>query len=133
MDSTLDGVMDKNTSPERNKTHQTPAEAPFTTFIQLDGISSVPSQFRTAGTFSITRLQSPVGLPDRVTKSSRVPALLVSVSLKSLPSSSYRVWVADKLIATPAVQEFRSNIIDWLWAKNNKTSKIRQEIKVGSG
>jgi AraC family transcriptional regulator len=88
-------------------------EAPFTTFIQLDGKSSVPSQFRTAGTFTITRLQSPAGLPDRITKLSPVPALLVSISLKSLPSSSYQVWTADKLIATSNVHPFRSNVIDF--------------------
>ena len=105
--------MDKNASPKADKTPQTSPEAPFTTFIQLDGRSSVPSQFRTPGTFTITRLQSPAGLPDRITKLSPVPALLVSISLKSLPSSSYQVWTADKLIATSMVHPFRSNVIDF--------------------
>src|ERR1700732_2644195 len=105
--------MNKNTSPKGNKTPQTSPEAPFTTFIQLDGKSSVPSQFRTPGTFTITRLQSPAGLPDRITKSSPVPALLVSISLKSLPSSSYQVWTSDKLIPTSIVRPFRSNVIDF--------------------
>jgi AraC family transcriptional regulator len=105
--------MDKNASPKTDKSPQISPEAPFTTFIQLDGKSSVPSQFRTAGTFTITRLQSPVGLPDRVTKLSPVPALLVSVSLKSLPSSSYQVWTADKLIATSTVHRLLSNVIDF--------------------
>jgi AraC family transcriptional regulator len=84
--------MDKNSSPKAEKTLQTSPEAPFTTFIQLDGKSPVPSQFRTPGTLTITRLQSPAGLPDRITKLSPIPALLVSISLKSLPSSSYQVW-----------------------------------------
>jgi AraC family transcriptional regulator len=101
--------MDKNASPKADKTPQTSPEAPFTTFIQLDGKSAVPSLFRTPGTFTITRLQSPAGLPDRITKLSPVPALLVSISLKSLPSSSYQVWTADKLIATSIVHPFRSN------------------------
>ncbi len=105
--------MDKNDSPKADKTPQTSPEAPFTTFIQLDGRSSVPSQFRVPGAFTITRLQSPAGLPDRITKISPVPALLVSVCLKSLPSSSYQVWTADKLIATHAVYQFRSNVIDF--------------------
>jgi len=105
--------MDKKASPKAVKTPQTSPEAPFTTFIQLDGKSSVPSQFRTPGTFTITRLQSPAGLPDRITKSSPIPALLVSISLKSLPSSSYQVWTADKLIATSIVHPFRSNVIDF--------------------
>jgi len=105
--------MDKNASPKADKTPQTSPEAPFTTFIQLDGRSSVPSQFRVPGTFTITRLQSPTGLPGRITKLSPVAALLVSVSLKSLPSSCYQVWTEDKLIETTAVQPFRSNVIDF--------------------
>lgn len=98
---------------KKNQAPQPSTEAPFTTFIQLDGKSAVPSQFRTPGTFTITRLQSPAGLPDRITKLSPVPALLVSVSLKSLPSSSYQVWTADKLIPTSIVHRFRSNVIDF--------------------
>jgi len=105
--------MDKNASPKNDKTPQTSPEAPCATFIQLDGRSPVPSQFRTPGTFTITRLQSPAGLPDRITKLSPVPALLVSVSLKSLPSSSYQVWTAGKLIPTSIVHPFRSNVIDF--------------------
>ena len=93
-------AMDKDASPKADKTPQTSPEAPFTMFIQLDGKCAVPSQFRVSGTFTITRLQSPVGLPDRITKSSPVPALLVSISLKSLPSSRYQVWASDKLIPT---------------------------------
>jgi AraC family transcriptional regulator len=105
--------MDKNPSQKADKTPQASPEAPFTTFIQLDGKSPVASQFRTPGTFTITRLQSPAGLPDRITKLSPVPALLVSISLKSLPSSSYQVWTADKLIPTSVVHPFHSNVIDF--------------------
>ncbi|MCU1302996.1 MAG: AraC family transcriptional regulator, partial [Candidatus Sulfotelmatobacter sp.] len=54
--------MGNNASPQPDNTPQTSSEAPFTTFIQLDGKSPVPSQFRTPGTFTITRLQSPAGL-----------------------------------------------------------------------
>ena len=105
--------MNKNPSPKADKTPQTSPEAPFTTFIQLDGRSPVPSQFRTPGTFTITRLQSPAGLPERITKLSPVPALLVSISLKPLPSSSYQVWSDDKLIPTSIVHPFQSNVIDF--------------------
>src|SRR5580698_7593962 len=107
------GAMDKAASPTADKTPQTSPEAPFTTFIQLDGKSAVPSQFRTPRTFTITRLQSPAALPDRITKISPVPALLVSISLKSLAPSSYQVWTADKLIPTSMVHPFRSNVIDF--------------------
>lgn len=105
--------MDKNASRKADKIPQALPEVPFTTFIQLDGKSSVPSQFHVPGTFTITRLQSPAGLPDRITKLSPVPALLVSISLKSLPSSRYQVWTSDKLIPTAAVHAFRSNVIDF--------------------
>ena len=106
--------MDKNASPKADRSPQTSPEAPFTTFIQLDGRSPVPSQFRTPGSFTITRLQSPAGLPDRITKISSVPALLVSICLKSLPLHSYQVWVADKLVATHrSFLRFRSNVIDF--------------------
>ena len=115
--------MEKHASPNADKAPQPSLEAPITTFIQLDGKSSVPSQFRVPGTLTITRLQSPAGLPDRITKLSPVPALLVSISLKSLPSSRYQVWASDKLIPTSAVHAFRSNVIDFdsqpaCWAGN---------------
>jgi AraC-like DNA-binding protein len=105
--------MGNSTSQNANKTSQTSPEVPFTKFIRLDGRSLVPSQFLIPGTFTITQLQSPAGLPERITKLSPVPALLVSISLKSLPSSTYRVWTADKLIPTSTVHPFRSNVIDF--------------------
>jgi AraC-like DNA-binding protein len=52
-------------------------------------------------------------LPGRITKLSSVPALLVSISLKSLPLHSYQVWVADKIVPTPIIPPFRSNVIDF--------------------
>lgn len=104
--------MNKSASPNVDANPQTPPE-PVTTFIQLDGKSSVPSTFRTPGAFTIVRLQSPAGLPDRITKVSPVPALLVSISLKSLPPSSYQGWTADKIIPTSVVHPFRSNVIDF--------------------
>jgi AraC family transcriptional regulator len=100
----------------RNSTHSPEAwsENPFTTHIKLDGSSSVPSPFRTPGTFTVTRLESTAGLPDRITKLSSVPALLVSISLKSLPLHSYQVWVADKIVPTHrSFLRFQSNVIDF--------------------
>jgi AraC-like DNA-binding protein len=37
----------------------------------------------------------------------------VSISLKALPLHSYQVWVADKVIPTPIIPPFRSNVIDF--------------------
>jgi hypothetical protein len=73
-------------------------ETPFTTFVQLDGKSSTPSQFRTPETFAIIRLHSPAGLSERIAKLSPVPALLLSVSLRSLRQACYQLWAADKLL-----------------------------------
>jgi AraC family transcriptional regulator len=103
--------MSKIDSPGEND--QLPAEGPFTSFFRLDGKSSVPSEFRSPDTFTITRLRSPAGLPDRITKRSAAPALLVSVSLEALPQSAYQLWTEDKIIPTAAVEPFRSNVIDF--------------------
>jgi AraC family transcriptional regulator len=100
----------------RDSTHSPEpwSENPFTTHIKLDGSSSVPSPFRTPGTFTVMRLESTAGLPDRITKLSSVPALLVSISLKSLPLHSYQVWVADKIVPTHrSFLRFQSNVIDF--------------------
>lgn len=97
----------------QNRSDHNSAEAPFTTFFRLDGKSSVPSEFRTPSTFTITRLQSPVGLSDRITKRSAVPDLLVSVSLQALPRSSYQLWIEDKVIPTRTVDPFRCYVIDF--------------------
>src|ERR1700726_3199554 len=77
-------AMHNNPSPKADETPEASPDAPFTRFIELDGRSPVPSQFRTAGTFTITRLRSPVGLPDRITKLSPVPAVLVSETCQRL-------------------------------------------------
>jgi len=109
--------VNKSRTGEQNRDSSLSPEAwsedPFTTHIKLDRNSSVPSPFRTPGTFTVTRLESSAGLPDRITKLSSVPALLVSISLKSLPLHSYQVWVADKIVPTPIIPPFRSNVIDF--------------------
>lgn len=105
--------MDKKASLTAGGNPQTSVDAPSTMFFQLNEQSVVPTEYRTAPAFSITRLRSPCGLQDRITKSSSVPALLLSVSLKPLPSSSYRVWEGDKLIRTSTVHSFRSNVFDF--------------------
>jgi AraC-like DNA-binding protein len=105
--------MDKGPSPKVDKTSTESAEFPSTAFFQLSKQSVVPAVFNSPASFTIIRLQSPHGLGDRITKVSAVPAVLVSVSLKSLPSSSYQVWTADKLLPTSVVRPFLSNVIDF--------------------
>jgi hypothetical protein len=63
--------------------------------------------------FTITRLESSSGLADRITKVSSVPALLVSVSIKSLAIGEYQLWDDDKLVPTPYTPPFRSTVIDF--------------------
>src|SRR5580700_5860156 len=114
----LEVAVNKARSGEQNRdgAHSPEAwsEDPFTTHIKLDGNSSVAPPFPTPGTFTVTRLESSAGLPDRITKLSSVPALLVSISLKSLPLHSYQVWVADKIVPTHrSFLRFQSNVIDF--------------------
>lgn len=103
--------MGTNSSP--NNASQPSPEIPSTTFIQLDSNSSVPPEFLSPSVFTVVRLRSPVGLRDRIKKSSATPALLVSVPLRTLPGSSYQLWIDNKLIPPRAVDPFRSNVIDF--------------------
>src|SRR5580704_2825075 len=56
------------------KTPDPLSETPFTTFVQLDGKSSTPSQFRTPDTFTIIRLQSQAGLTRWLASSGAIPS-----------------------------------------------------------
>jgi AraC family transcriptional regulator len=64
--------------------------------LHLKESSWIPSLLRHPDSFTITRLESSSGLADRITKVSSVPALLVSVSIKSLAMGDYQLWVDDK-------------------------------------
>ena len=88
--------MNNYRSAKEGKTGEPSLEAPVTAFIQLDAKSSVPSRFQTPGAFTITRLQSPASLPERVTKISPIPALLLSVSIRALPRKSYQLWCCSR-------------------------------------
>jgi AraC family transcriptional regulator len=106
MSSTV--VYDRQRSPSRPpaSVDETP-----TSHVHLKEGSSIPSVVR-ADSFAITRLESPIGLADRITKVSSVPALLVSVSIKSLAIGDYQLWLDDKHVPMPYVPAFRSNVID---------------------
>src|SRR5260221_912923 len=51
-------------------------------------------------------------MTDRITKVASAPALLVSVSIRSLAISDYQLWVDDKRVPTPFIPAFRSNVVD---------------------
>src|ERR1700680_331954 len=101
-------VYDRQRSPSRPpaSVDETPAS-----HVHLKESSSIPSVVR-ADSFAITRLESPIGLADRITKVSSVPALLFAVPIKSLAISDYQLWLDDKHVPTPYVPAFRSNVID---------------------
>ena len=101
-------VYDRQRSPSRPpaSVDETPAG-----HVHLKEGSSIPSVVR-ADSFVITRLESSKGLADRITKVSSVPALLVSVSIKSLAIGDYQLWLDDKHVPTSYVPAFRSNVID---------------------
>jgi AraC family transcriptional regulator len=101
-------VYDRQRSGSRPPTSvdETPAS-----HLHLKESASIPSVVR-ADSFAITRLESPIGLTDRITKVSSVAALLVSVSIKSLAIGHYQLWVDDKHVPTPYIPAFRSNVID---------------------
>jgi AraC family transcriptional regulator len=82
-------------------------------FFQLTENSVVPTVWKNQNNFTITRLQSPVGLADRIAKQSAVKALLVSVCLRSLPLGRFYIWTGNKQLPTSYVPAFRSNVIDF--------------------
>src|SRR2546425_7978534 len=108
-------MMSSNIARDRPQSASAPLasvdEAPVKHF-HLKGRSSIPSLLRGADAFTITRLESSSGLAERITKVSSVPALLVAVSIKSLAISDCQFWVDDKLVPTPYIAPFRSNVID---------------------
>jgi AraC family transcriptional regulator len=106
MSSTV--VNDRQRSPSRPPAS---VDVKPASHVHLKESSPIPSVVR-ADSFAITRLESPNGLADRITKVSSVPALLVSVSIKSLAIGDYQLWVDDKHVPTPYVPAFRSNVID---------------------
>src|SRR5882672_7519601 len=63
--------------------------------------SSIPSLLRHTDAFAITRVESSIGLADPITKVSSVPALLVSVSIKSVAVGDYHLWLDAELVPTP--------------------------------
>ncbi len=103
--------MDKNASPKqlRRRHLKLPSQHSF----NWTGSPPFHHSFVLRGLLRSPGSSRRLWLPDRITKLSPVPALLVSISLNSLPSSGYQVWTADKLIATSLVHPFRSNVIDF--------------------
>jgi len=86
---------------------------PSVSFFHLTEGSVVPALWKNENNFTITRLQSSAGLPNRIMKASAVKALLVSVSLRSIPLGRFQLWADAKQLPTSYVPAFRSNVIDF--------------------
>jgi len=80
--------------------------------IHLKESSSIPSRLRFPDSFTITRLECSIGLPEPITKLSSVPALLVAVSITPVARADYEYRVDDKRVPTPNIQAFRSTVVD---------------------
>ncbi len=95
--------------------------------LQVKDASSIPMVWQAPESFSVLRLESECGMADRITKLASAPALLVSVSIKSIAIADYRLWVDDKLVSTPSIHAFRSNVVDLdaNWRSRKRTSCCR--------
>lgn len=74
--------------------------------------SSVPAEWCAPESFSILRMESECGLVDRINKVASTPALLVSVSVRPLARHDYQLWIDQRLVPTPPIGAFRSNVVD---------------------
>jgi AraC family transcriptional regulator len=91
----------------------TPAvDAGLLSHFRVKDASLIPAVWRAPDSFSVLRLESECGMADRITKLASAPALLVSVAIRSLAISDYQLWVDDKLVPTPFIPAFRSNVVD---------------------
>src|SRR5258706_10513043 len=87
-------------------------DAGLVSHLHVSDASSIPSVWRAPASFSVLRLESACGMAERITKLASAPALLVSVSIRSLSMANYQLWVDDKLVPTPFIPAFRSNVVD---------------------
>ena len=87
-------------------------DAGLVSHFHVNDASSIPAVWRAPASFSVLRLESACGMADRITKLASAPALLVSVSIRSLSIANYQLWVDDKLVPTPFIPAFRSNVVD---------------------
>lgn len=85
--------------------------APATEFVHLDSSARL-STHRQANRFFILRAEVSEPLEGAVHKSSQVPSLLVSTSLRPAGPHNYRLWVDEKRVPIGEIPAFRSNVLD---------------------
>ena len=107
-------ISDIPRSDQKRSRLMTPAaDAGLVSHLHVNDASLIPAVWRAPDSFSVLRLESECGMADRITKLASAPALLVSVSITSLAISDYQLWVDDKLVPTPFIHAFRSNVVDF--------------------
>ena len=84
---------------------------PLTAFMRLDE-SSTLRKYRELDRFSILGVETTGRLAEAVQKTSKVRALLVSVSLRPVPAREYRLRVDGKIVSSGNIPAFRANVID---------------------
>ena len=84
---------------------------PLTAFMHLDESSTI-RKYRELDRFSIIGIETTGRLAEAVQKTSKVRALLVSISLRPVPAREYRLRVDGKVVSTGNIPAFRANVID---------------------
>jgi AraC-like DNA-binding protein len=84
---------------------------PWTSSLHLDQSSTMRAH-RYADRFSVVRVETRGPLAAAVRKSSSVPALLVSMFVRPVAGSDYRLWVDGKAVAPGPIAAFRANVVD---------------------
>ena len=84
---------------------------PRTMFLRLDE-SSTMTTYRDDDRFSVIGVEVAGPLAAAVKKSSKVPALLVSMSIRPVAVRNYRLWVDGKIVPTGPIEALRANVLD---------------------
>jgi AraC family transcriptional regulator len=84
---------------------------PWTSVLRLDHVSTM-TRHRYADRFSVVRVETTGALASAVSKSSAVPALLVSVFLRPVTPGGYRLWVDGVSVPTGTIRAFSANVLD---------------------
>jgi AraC family transcriptional regulator len=84
----------------------------FATKFHLSDSSSVTTPWPAEQAFAVTRLCSKSGMLDRTMQFDREHALVVSVSLSTIPYGNYRFWTEGKFREVPFLAPFTTSVTD---------------------
>jgi AraC family transcriptional regulator len=84
---------------------------PLTAYTRLDESSAI-RKYRELDRFSILGVETTGRLAEAIQKTSNVRALLLSISLRSVPPREYWLKVDGKVVSTGNIPAYRANVID---------------------